>query len=164
MIDNSNDNEQQMNSSDLKDEGRSRLSRHPWESLVVLVVLMVFSLIVSRILVQAIPLAGFVITPIIETTVGMIVGIIVFFGVVPHVLGLPQGRMSLNGYLNSIGLRRSESLSNLIVVTLPCIAILFSSWLLVSLIYNQLFLGGDLAFFISQLMDTSRALPPKFHF
>lgn len=148
-------------SADLKGEERSSLSRHPWVSVVVLVALMVFSLIIFRKLFQTISLAGFEINPIIETAVGMIVGIIVFFGVVPYVLGLPQGRTSITRYLHAIGLRRPQSTSNLMVVTLPCIAILFSSWLLASFVYNQLFLGGDLAFFISQLMDTSRALPPR---
>jgi membrane protease YdiL (CAAX protease family) len=148
-------------SADLKGEERSSLSRHPWVSVVVLVALMVFSLIIFRKLFQTISLAGFGINPIIETAVGMIVGIIVFFGVVPYVLGLPQGRTSITRYLHAIGLRRPQSTSNLMVVTLPCIAILFSSWLLASFVYNQLFLGGDLAFFISQLMDTSRALPPR---
>jgi len=140
---------------------RSWLSRHPWVSLVVLVCLMLFSLIVSRILIRRISVTGFVINPVIETAVEMTVGFIVYFGVVPYVLGLPQGRTSITRYLHAIGLRRPESISNLAVVTLPCIAILFSSWLLASFIYNQLYLGGDLAFFISQLLDTSRALPPR---
>jgi membrane protease YdiL (CAAX protease family) len=139
----------------------SKLSGHPWVSLVVLVTLMVFLGIMSRKLVHALSLAGFEMNPIIETAFGLMVGIFYFFGVVPYVLGLPHGRKSIIRYLHTIGLRRPESVSNLAVVTLPCIAILFSSWLLASFIYNQLFLGGDLALFISQLMDTSRALPPR---
>ena len=146
---------------DFRNEERSGLSRHPWVSLVVLVALMVFLGIMSRRLVHALSLEGFEINPITETAVGMMGGIFYFFGVVPYVLGLPQGRTSITTYLHVIGLRRPESISNLAVVTLPCIAILFSGWLLASFIYNQLFLGGDLAFFISQLLDTSRALPPR---
>ena len=122
---------------------------------------MVFLGIMSRRLVHVLSLAGFEINPITETAVGMMVGTFYFFGVVPYVLGLPQGRTSITRYLYAIGLRRPESISNLAVVTLPCIAILFSGWLLASFIYNQLFLGGDLAFFMSQLLDTSRALPPR---
>jgi len=148
------------NPPDLMNEGRSRLSRHPWVSLVVLVALMLFTLIMGRKLVQALSNAGLGMNPIIESVIGMGVGIIYFIGVVPYILGLPHRRTSVAKYLHVIGLRRPQSLSNLAVVTLPCIAILFSSWLLASLIYNQLFLGGDLTFFISQLMDTSRALPP----
>lgn len=140
---------------------RSWLSRHPWVSLVILVILMLFCLIGGRKLVEVISLAGVVVNPIIETAIGMTVGIIFFFGVVPYVLGLPHRRMSLREYLHAIGLRRPQSISKLVVVTLPCIVILFSSWLLASFIYNQLFLGGDLAFFGSQLLDTSRALPPQ---
>lgn len=146
---------------DFRNEERSRLSWHPWVSLVVLVTLMVFLGIMSRKLVHALLLAGFEMNPIIETAFGMIVGIFYFFGIVPYVLGLPQGRTSITRYLHAIGLRRPESISNLAVVTLPCIAILFSGWLLASFIYNQLFLGGDLAFFVNQLLDTSRALPPR---
>jgi len=46
--DNINSYEQRMNPSDLKSEKRSRLSKHPWVSLVVLVVFMLFCLIGSR--------------------------------------------------------------------------------------------------------------------
>ena len=149
------------NAPDLMNKEHSKLSGHPWVSLVVLVTLMVFLEVMSRKLVHALSLAGFEMNPIIETAFGTMVGIFYFFGVVPYVLGLPHGRMSITRYLHTIGLGRPDSVSNLAVVTLPCIAILFSSWLLASFIYNQLFLGGDLALFISQLMDTSRALPPR---
>ena len=83
---------------DLK-ERRSWLSRHPWVSLVVLVVLLVFSLIASRKFLQIISIAGYEINPIIETAFGTIVGIVLFFGVVPIVLGLPHERTSLSEYL-----------------------------------------------------------------
>ena len=156
-----NSYEQRIKTSDLKSEKQSRLSKHPWVSLVVLVVLMVFCLIGGRKLVEVISLAGVIVNPIIETAIGMTVCIILFFGVVPYVLGLPFRRMSLREYLHDIGIRRPQSISKLVLITLPCIVILFSSWLLASFIYNQLFLGGDLAFFVSQLLDTSRALPPQ---
>lgn len=140
---------------------RSTLSKHPWVSLIVLVILMVSSYLASKIFIQRIEFAGYEINPIIETAFGTIVGIILFFGIVPYVLGLPHERTSLSGYFSAIRLQRPQSYYKLAVVTAPCIAILFSSWLLASLIYNQLFLGGDLALFTRQLMDTSRSLPPR---
>jgi len=149
-----------MKSTDFK-ERRSWLSKHPWVSLAVLVFLMVFSLIASRKVLQIISLSGYGINPIIETVFGMIVGGILFFGVVPFVLGLPYERTSLSEYLSAIRLQRPQSFYKLVFITAPCIIILFSSWLLASFIYNQLFLGGDLALFFSLLMDVSRALPPK---
>lgn len=153
--------DQTRNPPDMLNKEHTRLSRHPWISIIVLVTLMVFSGIIGRKLVQALSIAGLGINPIIESAIGMMIGITYFLGVVPYILGLPHGRTSVTKFLHVIGLRRPQSISNLVVVTLPCIAILFSSWLLASLIYNQLYLGGDLAFFISQLMDTSRALPPR---
>jgi membrane protease YdiL (CAAX protease family) len=158
---NINSNEKQMNLTDLKNKKESRLSQHPWISLVVLVVLMVSLYLASKFLIQRIELVGYEINPIIETTFGTIVGIILFFGIVPFVLGLPHERTSLNNYLSAIRLQRPKSFYKLAIVTMPCIIILFSSWLLASFIYNQIFLDGDLAFFLTQLMDTSRALPPK---
>ena len=149
-----------MKSTDFK-ERRSWLSKHPWVSLVVLVILMVFSLIASRKFLQIISLSGYGINPIIETAFGWIVGVILFFGVVPFVLGLPYERTSLSEYLSAIRLQRPRSFYKLVFITAPCMIILFSSWLLASFIYNQLFLGGDLALFFSLLMDISRALPPK---
>jgi membrane protease YdiL (CAAX protease family) len=145
---------------DLKNRG-FRLSEHPWISLFVLVVLMVSSLIAGRTLLQIISLAGYEINPINETAFGTVVGIVLFFGIVPFVLGLPHERTSLSEYLSAIRLQRPQSSYKLAVVTMPCIIILFSGWLLASFIYNQLFLGGDLALFFSKLMDISRALPPK---
>jgi len=159
-----------MNSASLHDQSRnplemnkesSRLSRHPWISIVVLVTFMVFSGIMGKKLVQALSSSGLGINPIIESTIGMMISITYFLGVVPYILGLPHKRTSVTEFLQVIRLRRPQSISNLAVVTLPCIAILFTSWLLASLVYNQLYLEGDLAFFISQLMDTSRALPPR---
>jgi len=143
------------------EERRSWLSRHPWVSLVVLVVLMVSTYIASKILIQRIEFTGYEINPILETAFGTIVGIILFFGITPIVLGLPHGKTSVSEYLYTIRLQRPQSFYKLAVFTLPCIAILFSSWLLASYIYNQLFLGGNFTYFITQLMDTSRALPPK---
>jgi len=54
---------------DLK-ERRSWLSRHPWVSLVVLVVLMVSTYIASKILIQRIEFTGYEINPITETAFG----------------------------------------------------------------------------------------------
>jgi membrane protease YdiL (CAAX protease family) len=160
MIDNIKHNGQQKTRSDTF-EGKSRLSKHPWVSLIVLVILMVSSYVASKILIQRITFADYEITPIIETTFGTLVGIILFFGIVPYVLGLPHEKTSLRGYLTAIQLQHPQSYYKLAIVTVPCIIILFSSWFLASFIYNQLFLGRDLPFFISQLLDTSRALPPK---
>jgi membrane protease YdiL (CAAX protease family) len=159
MKDNIN-SELQMESSDLKNRG-FRLSEHPWISLFVLVVLMVSTLIVSRNFLKIISRAGYEINPFNETIFGTIVGIILFFGIIPFVLGLPYGRTSLSGYLSAIRLQRPQSYYKHAFVIVPCIVILFSCWLFASFIYNQLFLGGNLAFFFRQLMDTSRALPPK---
>ena len=142
-------------------ERPSWLSEHPWVSLVVLVVLMVSTMIASRKFLQIISQAGYEINPINETAFGTIVGIILFFGIVPFVLGLPYGRTSLSEYLSAIRLQRPQSYYKFAVITVPCIIILFSSWLLASFIYNQFFLGGDLDFFFTLLMDTSRALPPN---
>ena len=139
----------------------SRLSGHPWESIVILTMFFLISAVLSKIFFQWLSIMGLVINPISETIIGFIVGIIVFFGIVPYFLGLPQGKMSLRRYTYTIGIRRPESSLKLLVVFLPCIVILFSSWLLASFIYNHLVLGWDLFYFISVLLDTSRALPPR---
>jgi membrane protease YdiL (CAAX protease family) len=99
----------------------------------------VASLIVGRKFLQIISIAGYEINPINETAFGTVVGIVLFFVIVPYILGWV----------------------NLTFFTVPCIVILFSSWFIASLIYNHLNLGWDLSFFISQIMDTSKALPPK---
>ena len=90
--------ELQMESPDLKNRG-FRLSEHPWISLFVLVVLMVSSLIACRKFLQIISLTGYEINPINETVFGTVVGIVLFFGIVPFVLGLPHERTSLSEYL-----------------------------------------------------------------
>ncbi|MHA2297473.1 MAG: CPBP family intramembrane glutamic endopeptidase [Candidatus Hodarchaeales archaeon] len=139
----------------------SRLSGRPWESIVILTAFFLISAVFTKIFFQWLSLVGLVINPISETIIGFIVGIIVFFGIVPYILGLPQGKVSLRRFSYTIGIRRPQSSLRLLVVFLPCIVILFSSWLLASFIYNYLVLGWDLTFFISKLLDTSRALPPQ---
>jgi len=143
----------------MKEKG-FKLSRYPWVSLVVLVVLMVSTYIASKILIQRIEFTGFEINPIIETAFGTIVGTILFFGIVPYILGLPHKRASLSGYLSAIRLQRPQSYYKLAIVTVPCIAILFTSWLLASFVYASM-KGWDLAFFATQIIDISRALPPQ---
>jgi membrane protease YdiL (CAAX protease family) len=114
----------------------------------------------SKTFIQRIEFSGYSINPIIETIFGTLVGIILFFGVVPYILGLPYKRTSLSGYLSAIGLQRPQSYYKLVVVTVPCIAILFTSWLLASFVYAIL-KGWDLAFFATKIIDISGAIPPQ---
>jgi membrane protease YdiL (CAAX protease family) len=146
--------------SDLKSEKRSRLSKHPWVSLFVLVFLMVSIYLTAKILIQRIELAGYEINPILDTAFGTIVGCILFFGIVPYVLGLPHERTSLSDYFSAIRLQRPQSYYKLAIVTVPCIAILFTSWLLASFVYASM-RGWNLSFFATQIIDISRALPPR---
>ena len=138
---------------------RFKLSEHPWVSLIVLLIIMVSTLLACSTIVQRMEVAGYEISPVIETASGMVVGALLFFGVVPYVFGLPHERTSLERYFSAIGLQRPKSITRLAVVTVPCIAILFSSWLLASFVYASL-RGWDLAVFATQMMDVSRALPP----
>ncbi len=139
----------------------SILSGHPWVSIMVFAVLFLGSAIISKIFFQWLSLMGLVINPISETIIGFIMGIVVFFGIVPYILGLPKGKMSLRRFSYTIGIRRPKSSIKLLIVFLPCIVILFSSWLLASFIHNYLVIGWDLNYFLMRLLDFSRALPPK---
>jgi membrane protease YdiL (CAAX protease family) len=138
-----------------------KLNEHPWTSLVVLVILMVSFLVTSKKIIQWIGSKGYEINPIKETAFGTLMSVLLFFVIVPYALGLPHKRTSLKDYLGAIQLQKPQSWVKLAFFTLPCIAILFTSWFVASLIYNQLILGLDLSFFLSQLMDTSKALPPE---
>jgi membrane protease YdiL (CAAX protease family) len=122
---------------------------------------MVSTYLASKTIIQRIKLTGYEINPITETAFGTLVGVLLFFVLVPYILGLPYKRTSLGGYLSAIRLKKPKSWVKLVYVTIPCIIILFSSWLSASFVYNQFFLGWELSYFINQLMDISRALPPK---
>ncbi|MFX0108124.1 MAG: lysostaphin resistance A-like protein [Candidatus Hodarchaeota archaeon] len=148
-------------SAKLTNKDRSTLSRHPWISIVLLVALLVFSLITTRLLIGGLMQLGVIFSPITESLVGISVGILVYFGLVPYGLGLPQRRTSIREYMHTIGIRRPKSLTKAMILIVPCTAFLFLSWLLASLSYNYFVLGQNWAIFLDQLWTTSRAVPPQ---
>lgn len=142
-------------------EGRSRLSRHPWISLALLVGLLVASVILSRLIEYGLNQMGIVTDLIAETMIGLVIGALVYFVLVPYGLGLPQRKTSVRKYLQVIGIRRPKSYRSALLLIVPCTLFLFLSWFLASVSYNYFVLGRSWSVFMSELFMISRALPPQ---
>ncbi len=135
-----------------------RLYKHPWLSLLVVVVTIVVSIILANMMVLWIGLS--LSSPTGQFANGMIYQILTVFLFVPFVLHLPKGRRTFRQYLEDIGLSRIQPFFRLVLLALSCYVILALSQVTASFVY-RLFEGLPIdGSFIRQVFDISRDLPP----
>ena len=139
----------------------TRLSNKPGISILILSLLFLCSAIFSGSFFKTLASNGYEFDQLTKSLFGFFIGILVFMIIVPYFLGLPNGKTTLKDYLHTIGIRKPQSISKVLLVSLPCIAILFISWLMASFVYNVYHLHWVESFFISKLSNPSKALPPQ---
>jgi membrane protease YdiL (CAAX protease family) len=91
-----------------------------------------------------------------STSIGFGVGILVFIILIPKVLRIPNGTMSLREYLTTIGVDRIRPLSRTFLIFIPCFIIIMVSQVIASLVYNQFILGWEFGHFTNQLFNSHR--------
>ncbi len=94
--------------------------------------------------------------PVLSTTIGFFLGVVVFIVFIPKVLRMPRGKTTIRRYLNDIGVDRIRPLSRTLLIFLPCLISILVSQMVASLVYNQFILGWDFDIFIDRLFDPTR--------
>jgi membrane protease YdiL (CAAX protease family) len=137
------------------DESPSRLSRR--QILFVIILPLVFLMV--ALLGNSIKklLGPFVSTnPVLSTTIGFFLGIVVFIVFIPKVFRMPKGKTTLRCYLNDIGVDRIRPVSRTLLIYLPCLISILVSQIVASLVYNQFVLGWAYNDFTDSLFDLTR--------
>jgi membrane protease YdiL (CAAX protease family) len=94
--------------------------------------------------------------PVLSTTIGFILAILVFIVFIPKVLRMPKGRTTIRRYLNDIGVDRIRPLSRTLLIFIPCLISILVAQIVASLVYNQFVLGWVFEDFTERLFNLTR--------
>jgi len=94
--------------------------------------------------------------PVLSTTIGFLLGILVFIVFIPKVLRMPKGRTTIRRYLNDIGVDRIRPLSRTLLIFIPCLISILVAQIVASIVYNQFVLGWVFEDFTERLFDLTR--------
>ncbi|MFO8037620.1 MAG: type II CAAX endopeptidase family protein [Anaerolineales bacterium] len=137
-----------------------RLYQHPWLAILAVIVITVFSILVSGIVIFGL-LELPEDAPIIQFAQGFSYHILTAFVLVPLVLCLPKGKTSYSQYLEDIGLTKVKPFFRLALLALSCYLILAFFQATTSIVY-RFFEGMPInGYFLRQVFDISGDLPPK---
>lgn len=135
-----------------------QLHEHPWLSLLAVAGAIILSNILAIVFVSLIGLSLY--SPIGQFTNGFVYQILTVFLFVPFVLRLPMGKRTFRQYLGDIGLTNAQPFVRLVLLGFSCYVILALSQVAASFVY-RIFEGQPINwFFIRQVIDLSRDLPP----
>jgi len=135
-----------------------QLHKHPWLSLLAVVITIVVSTILAICLVFALGLSPFSSTG--QFTNDIAFQLLTVFIFVPFVLRLPKGKSTYRQYLDDIGLTRVQPFIRLVLLALSCYVILALSQVAASFVYRfseGLPITWD---FVRRVFDLSGDLPP----
>ena len=135
------------------------LYEHPWLSLLAMILVSIFSILLSGIVFFGIlKLPDY--SPTVQFAQAMTFHILTGFILAPFVLRLPKGKRTYRQFLDDIGFTRVKPFFRLVLLALSCYIILALSQVATSLIY-RLSQGLPItATFILQVLDISGDLPP----
>jgi len=140
-----------------------QLSEHPWISAIVLSLLIVVSAVLTVLLRR-------LLLPIPQSTFSyqfwsMIIDLgslfVTLFFWMPFVFRLPNGKRSIRGFLDDIGLSRIQPVKRTLLLFLSCYLLTMGSLILGSYLYNHFVLQWSFSLFTKRLFDLSRILPPQ---
>jgi membrane protease YdiL (CAAX protease family) len=136
-----------------------RLYKHPWLSLLAVMVTSAFSIILSGIVIFG--LIGLPDdSPTVQFAQGLSYHILAAFILAPFVLRLPKGKRTFGQYLDDIRLSRMQPFVRLVLLALSCYVILALSQVAASFVY-RIFEGQPITgSFVRQVFDLSGDLPP----
>ena len=135
-----------------------QLHKHPWLSLLAVVITIVVSTILAISLVFALGLSPFASSG--QFTNDIAFQFLTVFIFVPFVLRLPKGKRTYRQYLDDIGLTRVQPFIRLVLLALSCYVILALSQVAASFVY-RFFEGLPITWdFVSRVFDVSGDLPP----
>jgi len=135
-----------------------QLFKHPWLSLLAVVITIVVSIILATCLVFALGLSPFTSTG--RFTHDIAFQLLTVFIFVPFVLRLPKGKRTYRQYLDDIGLTRVQPFVRLVLLAISCCIILALSQAAASFVY-RFSEGLPITWsFIRQVFDLSGDLPP----
>lgn len=138
----------------------TKLSSRPISSGIILGLIFLFSALLSVSIYKTLHSNGIEVDQLTKSIIGFCLGCILFIIIVPTLLGIPEGKTSIKEYLRTIGIKRPQSIKNTLIITGPCVIILFMSWLMASLTYQLLILKWPINYFVIRLIDPSKAFPP----
>jgi len=135
-----------------------QLFKHPWLSLLAVVITIVVSIILATCLVFALGLSPFTSTG--QFTHDIAFQLLTVFIFVPFVLRLPKGKRTYRQYLDDIGLTKVQPFVRLVLLAISCCIILALSQAAASFVY-RFSEGLPITWsFIRQVFDLSGDLPP----
>ena len=136
-----------------------QLYKHPWLSLLAVVMTSILSMIISsRLIFDLIGLSDT--SPLGKFSQSMLFHILTSFIIAPFILRLPKGKTGFNQYLRDIGLSKNQPFLRLIVLALTCYVFLFMSQAASSFVY-RVFEGLPVDYtFVKRVFDLSGDLPP----
>ena len=138
-----------------------QLYEHPWLSLLAMILTIVFSILLSGIVIFGI-LKQPDNSPTIQFAQAMSFHLLAGFIIAPFVLRLPKGKRTYRQFLDEIGFTRVKPFFRLVLLALSCYIILALSQAAVSFIY-RLFEGLPInGVFIRRVFDLSGDLNPDY--
>jgi membrane protease YdiL (CAAX protease family) len=151
------DNETNINQ---KQKRSFHLHQHPWLAMLTVIVITVFSILLSGIVIFG--LLGLPDDrPFILFAQGFSYHLLAAFVLVPFVLRLPKGNTKYSQYLKDVGLTRVQPFIRLVLLALSCYLILALSQASSSIVYRLSERNPITWRFLQQVFDLSGDLPPR---